>query len=382
MKHIKVLGVLLLIFVLFIVATVAGANSGSNIVASSLSLDYGDINPGESVTRTITLTNKGLSPSFIGEVSWPTSPFTLVKEGTTCFNNLFLRPNTQCSIVVKFAPATPGRFSSTVSIGSINVSLNGTGRGTTPQPCVTFTPDSSSFPTSGGTGTITVTTTMQGCRWSAQSDASWITIITGAYGTGSGTINFSVSPNGGGSRTGYIEISGNRHEISQEGISYINYTEILPAVKSAFYTVPSINTQSKNNPPNYGRYAVFYKLTMKPSCSTYMELNIGGNPGGPYNTNTVLSHRDLGNETEWWKYYFRYFANDGVNPNNGVKHNEGVFTGANLPYYSEMRFNFTATYDAENVRMWNPKPGHVYYFMVVGENEEGTANYRFDWDCD
>ena len=60
-----------------------------------------------------------------------------------------------------------------------------------------------SFPASGGTGTINMTT-RAGCEWKALSLAPWITITDGSTGTGNGTIRFTVAPNSGNERFGQI----------------------------------------------------------------------------------------------------------------------------------------------------------------------------------
>ncbi|MCE5333584.1 MAG: hypothetical protein LLG06_03245 [Desulfobacteraceae bacterium] len=56
-------------------------------------------------------------------------------------------------------------------------------------------------------GTVTVTT-QPGCAWTAKSNASWITIKSGASGTGSGTVQYMVIRNAGQARTGTMTIAG------------------------------------------------------------------------------------------------------------------------------------------------------------------------------
>jgi glucose/arabinose dehydrogenase len=74
-------------------------------------------------------------------------------------------------------------------------SLTITQSGTAPPTCTfQIAPTSKSFPNAGGTGTISVSTQAQ-CTWSATPSASWITITSGASGTGNGTVNYSVASN-------------------------------------------------------------------------------------------------------------------------------------------------------------------------------------------
>jgi hypothetical protein len=67
----------------------------------------------------------------------------------------------------------------------------------------------------GGSGQINVTAGDE-CSWSATTGASFITIDAGATGQGSGTINYTVSPNPGAPRTGAIEVAGQILTVTQD----------------------------------------------------------------------------------------------------------------------------------------------------------------------
>jgi Domain of unknown function (DUF5666)/Viral BACON domain/Putative binding domain, N-terminal len=70
------------------------------------------------------------------------------------------------------------------------------------------------FPSSGGNGTIGVSTTRD-CTWTASADSSWVS-VTPTTGQGDGTVGFSVSANGVPSpRSGAIVISSARVSLSQ-----------------------------------------------------------------------------------------------------------------------------------------------------------------------
>jgi glucose/arabinose dehydrogenase len=81
---------------------------------------------------------------------------------------------------------------------------------------VTISPTSQSFPSSGGTGTINVSSGA-GCAWTAKSSTSWIKITSGASGSGNGTVGFSVSAvtSGTGTRSGTITIGGKKFTVTQ-----------------------------------------------------------------------------------------------------------------------------------------------------------------------
>jgi all-beta uncharacterized protein len=85
--------------------------------------------------------------------------------------------------------------------------------------CVyTISPNNADFKEGGGNGTVAVTT-LPSCSWTASEDVSWISITSGASGTGNGTVRYSVSPNDGkGSkdRKGTMTIAGHTFTVDQK----------------------------------------------------------------------------------------------------------------------------------------------------------------------
>jgi hypothetical protein len=82
----------------------------------------------------------------------------------------------------------------------------------------TISPASASIPVIGGTGSVTVTASNQACTWNTVVPAStpeWITITSGASGTGNGTVNYTVAANNGPARNKDITIAGQVHNVSQ-----------------------------------------------------------------------------------------------------------------------------------------------------------------------
>jgi hypothetical protein len=70
----------------------------------------------------------------------------------------------------------------------------------------------------GGTGTVEVQTT-NACTWTASSNASWITVTSGASGTGDGRVGYLVLPNAGGSRSGTLTIAGQTFTVTQPALT-------------------------------------------------------------------------------------------------------------------------------------------------------------------
>jgi len=77
-------------------------------------------------------------------------------------------------------------------------------------------PTSASFAAAGGSASVTVTT-QAGCNWTAVSNNSFITVTSGASGTGSGTVSYSVAANTSTARSGSLTIAGLTHSVSQAG---------------------------------------------------------------------------------------------------------------------------------------------------------------------
>lgn len=110
------------------------------------------------------------------------------------------------------APNPGGARTGFVAIGSRGVAV--TQAGTAPCSYV-IAPTSQSVDAGGGAGTPISVTTTAGCGWSAVSAASWISIVAGAAGNGSGTVQFSVAANPGAERTAAVSIAGRVLTVTQ-----------------------------------------------------------------------------------------------------------------------------------------------------------------------
>ena len=95
-------------------------------------------------------------------------------------------------------------------------------------PCTyQISPTSASIPAGGGaTAPVTVSTAAE-CAWTATTTAAWITVTSGASGTGGGTVTLGVAPNTGDSRTGTVTIAGQTFTVSQEATPSCKY-ELKP----------------------------------------------------------------------------------------------------------------------------------------------------------
>ncbi|MBF0343497.1 MAG: VCBS repeat-containing protein [Nitrospirae bacterium] len=93
---------------------------------------------------------------------------------------------------------------------------------------VTLSPVDKQFPASGGTGSFSVTASSSSCTWTANTVDTWVTITSGASGTGNGTVNYSVAQNTGTSaRTGIINVAGQAFTVKQDAAGGTNCTVSL-----------------------------------------------------------------------------------------------------------------------------------------------------------
>ncbi len=80
----------------------------------------------------------------------------------------------------------------------------------------TLAPPNQTFSAGGGADSVSVNIGA-GCNWTATSNADWISITGGNNGTGSGTVNYSVTANADVARVGTISIGTQSFTIAQAG---------------------------------------------------------------------------------------------------------------------------------------------------------------------
>jgi len=88
-----------------------------------------------------------------------------------------------------------------------------------PPPCTyTINPPSANVAEAGGPAAATVTTAAH-CAWTAASNAPWITVTSGASGTGNGSVAYTVAGNSGGARQGALIIAEQTLTIAQAAVT-------------------------------------------------------------------------------------------------------------------------------------------------------------------
>ncbi len=91
------------------------------------------------------------------------------------------------------APNTGAARTGTISIAGQTFTVNQTAAACS----YTISPGAVSAPTGGMSSTVAVSAN-SGCGWTAASNAGWITINTGASGSGNGSVSYTVAANTGG----------------------------------------------------------------------------------------------------------------------------------------------------------------------------------------
>lgn len=107
-----------------------------------------------------------------------------------------------------------------VLVAAALIAAAGCGDGSTePTPVCSYTisPAAQGFGHAGGSGTVTIATSA-GCAWSAAAAGAWITIASGASGSGPGTVGYTVAANTAADpRSASLTVAGQTHTVNQEG---------------------------------------------------------------------------------------------------------------------------------------------------------------------
>jgi hypothetical protein len=110
------------------------------------------------------------------------------------------------------AAANPGPArNGVVNLGSVTFTVSQASGCT-----YTLSPSVASVGSAGGAGSFGLTTGA-GCTWQASSGASWAS-VSPSSGSGSATLNYTVSANGGAERSGALVVGGEQFLLNQAGV--------------------------------------------------------------------------------------------------------------------------------------------------------------------
>jgi hypothetical protein len=114
------------------------------------------------------------------------------------------------------------------------------------------------FTASGGSGTVTVTTT-PGCPWSVTNLPPWVTLTGPPSGTGSAVINFQVSPASGAELSGSFMIAGLIFTVGQQAPSIAGLSSVgsMAHLAAEEYWTTGITLVNKGASPATARLSLF-----------------------------------------------------------------------------------------------------------------------------
>jgi hypothetical protein len=115
-------------------------------------------------------------------------------------------------------------------------------------------------------------TTNSGCAWTAASNAAWLTVFSGASGSGTGTVELRADPNPGAQRTGTVTIAGQTYTVTQAEAAPNCVATINPSIQNAAPSGGAGNTLSVTTPPGCGWTAV--------SNTSWLTIDSGGSGSG------------------------------------------------------------------------------------------------------
>jgi hypothetical protein len=219
-------------------------------------------------------------------------------------------------------------------------------------PCsYSISPASASLNTSGGSGSISVTT-QSGCAWSASSGASWITITSGSSGTGSGTVAYSVTSNSGAARSVVSTIAGRSFTFNQSGTQ--SYTLTVGTSGTGTGTV------TKNPTGTSFSSGTVVTLTATANASSTFTGWSGACSGTATTCQVTMNANTSVGAVFALKSYYTITASAGtggtISPSGGVS----------VAYGSSQTFTMT------------PKSGYrVRYVLVDGSNYGALTSYTF-----
>jgi hypothetical protein len=167
--------------------------------------------------NTIDATGNPTSPRPIAQVTFSARDLTtgVLSEGVAA---TLVKDITTFIDVAPCALSDAESAAPCLSVVTANVTVSSETTGTQGQAC-TFTLSGSpqSFSGAGGSGNVNVTTPT-GCAWTATSSDNFLTVVSGASGTGTGAVVFQVAPNiTGQARTASLTIGGQTFTVTQSG---------------------------------------------------------------------------------------------------------------------------------------------------------------------
>lgn len=198
-----------------------GNRTASAVTVFANGEQIGEVGSNQTATFTVDLSPTG--KTTVDAIGNPISPAPIAQATFTARDNAtgILSAGAATTLihdVTAYVDVAPCVLIGGASTGLICVSVANTSSGSSASPpacSFSLSPTSQSFDAAGGTGNVSVQAS-SGCSWNATSSVTWISVVSGAAGTGNGTVVFQVQANiTGQARTGSLSIAGQTFTVNQ-----------------------------------------------------------------------------------------------------------------------------------------------------------------------
>ena len=197
------------------VSVTVGVNVFAPLGPLTFSKPFGGSNP---VSQPLNVTSSAAVFQFaVASASGTGGAWLSVPDDGCCYNT----PTVVSTAINASSTLAPGTYTGQVVFTSRDLTM-----ATTVPVYLTvanpfgITPTSVNVPSTGSTGTVTVTSTSQSAPWTAVSNAGFITVTGGSSGTGNGTVSYSVAANTStNQQVGTITIAGSIFTVTEAGLS-------------------------------------------------------------------------------------------------------------------------------------------------------------------
>jgi hypothetical protein len=244
----------------------------------------------------------------------------------------------------------------------------------TPTPCAyTLSASSLSFEASGGSNSVTVSAASH-CTWTATSDRGWMSITSGASGSGGGTVNVTVSSNPTNAvRTGTVTIAGLSVSVQEQGLEACT-VDISPS------------SASFNKDDATGSFAVSASGSCPWSAtsnSAWLRVTAGGPGTGNGSVSySVERNRDVTDRTGTIAVGERIFT---VTQAGDKPSCEYSVAPVELTPCMSVPYNLTTTITTQQGCTWTANPDASWITMDGGQSGTGSGTISFrvsdNWDA-
>src|SRR5262245_33060961 len=177
-----------------------GNRTGSTVTVFANGAQIGEVASNQTATFTVDLSPTG--KTAVDAIGNPISPAPIAQATFTARDNAtgILSAGAATTLihdVTAYVDVAPCVLLAGASTGLICVSVANTSSGSSGSPVAcsfSLSPSGQSFDAAGGTGNVSVQTSSD-CSWTATSSVTWISVVSGAAGTGNGTVVYQVQAN-------------------------------------------------------------------------------------------------------------------------------------------------------------------------------------------